>query len=164
MVMRRSPLQRLLTHKPALTSLLLLALPVLTGLFFLATPFTARGESEPAGSEERLRELLTERYNVLQQMYASLQLHLKSGRADEAEWRRAALALYGAEAELCTTETARIKVYEKLVQAMKSQEDLAVRRADAGRITKWQLAEARAATLQAQIDLERARLGRQTPW
>ena len=158
MVIRRSPPQRLLTRRPTLTSLFLLVLPVLMGLFFLATPFTVRGESGPAGSEERLRELLTERYNVLKQMLASLQLFVEDGRADVAEWRRAAIALHRAQAELCTTDADRVKVYEKLVEAMRTQQDWATRRADAGRISNWELAEARAATLQAQIDLERLRL------
>jgi hypothetical protein len=147
MVAREYHIQRPPT--PALISL---------GLFLLATPFVAGGESGPSGSEERLRALLTERYEVLKGMLASLQLFVEDGRADVAEWRSATIAVHQAEAELCTTQAARIEVYERLVEAMQTQEGWAVRRADAGRISKWQLAEARAATLQARIDLERLRL------
>jgi len=160
MAIRRSPLRRVRFSGPALKSLFLLALPVLMGLFFLVTPLTARAEREAAGSEERLRELLTERYGVLKEMRASMELFMENGRVDPAAWRRATFALHHAEAELCTTAADRVKVYEKLVAAMQTQEDWAVRREDAGRIAKWERAEAKAATLQARIELERARLGR----
>jgi hypothetical protein len=133
---------------------------ILIGLSLLATPFVAGHEREPSGSNERLRDLLTERYDMLKEMLASLQIHLESGRADIGEWRDATIALHRAEAELCTTDVARIKVYEKLVEAMQTQQDWAARREAAGRISKWQLAEAGVATLQAKIDLERLRLGR----
>jgi hypothetical protein len=109
---------------------------ILIGLPLLAAPFVAGGESEPSGSEERLRELLTERYNILKQMYTSFQAQLKFGRVDYVEWRRATFTLHHAEAELCTTDAARIKVYEKLVQAIQTQEDLAVRRTNAGQNTE----------------------------
>jgi len=141
----------------------LIVTAILVALFLLASPFVAGREHEPAGSEERLRELLTERYDVLKQRLDSMKIFMDNGRVDPADWRRAVVQLHRAEAELCTTTADRVKVYEKLVAAMQTQEDWAVRREDAGRITKWQLAEARAGTLQARIDLERARLGRQAP-
>jgi hypothetical protein len=153
MTAQRCPLQHLLV--PALIGL---------SLFLLATPFVTGSESPPAGSEARLRELLTERYDVLKQRLASMKIFMDNGRVDPADWRRAVVELHRAEAELCTTTADRVEVYEKLVAALQSQEDLAARREDAGRITRWQLAEARFATLQAKIDLERARLGRQAPW
>ena len=90
-----------------------------------------------------------------------MKIFMDNGRVDPADWRRAVVELHRAEAELCTTTADRVKVYEKLIAALQIQEDLAARREDAGRITRWQFAEARAATLQARIDLERARLGRQ---
>jgi len=137
---------------------------ILVALFLLAGPFVAGGEREPAGSEERLRELLIQRRDVLEERVDSLKIFMDNGRVDPADWRRAVVELHQAEAELCTTTADRVKVYEKLVAAMQTQEDLAARRETAGRIAKWQLAEARSVTLQARIDLERARLGRQAPW
>jgi len=148
------------THKNHAQHLVITGL-ILIGLLLLAAPFVAGNEQKPSGSEERLRELLTERYDMLKQMYASFQAQLESGRVDYVEWRRATFALHHAEAELCTTDAARIKVYEKLVQAIQTQEDLAVRRANAGQIPKSELAETRVATLEAKIDLERTRLGQQ---
>ena len=145
------------THRNHAQHLVITGL-ILIGLFLLAASFVAGGESEPSGSEERLRALLTERYNVLKEMFASLELSVEDGRADVAEWRSAAIAVHEAEAELCTTQAARIEVYERLVGAMQTQQDWAARREAAGRIGKWQLGEARAATLQARIDLERLRL------
>jgi len=131
-------------------------------LLLSAGPFVTGGEPEPAGSEERLRELLTERRDVLKQMLVKAELFVEEGRLDPVELRRATIALHHAEAELCTTRADRVRVYEKLVEAMQTQQDLAVRREAAGRIGQWQLAEARAATLEAKINLERVRLGRQT--
>ena len=72
-------------------------------------------------------------------------------------------AMYRAEADLCRTDAARIKVHEKLVETLKTHEGLAVRRADAGRMTDWQLDKTRVATLEAQIELERLRLGQRPP-
>ena len=47
------------------------------GLFVLARPFVAGSESAPAGSEERLQELLIERYDLLKEMYASRLLQME---------------------------------------------------------------------------------------
>lgn len=134
--------------------------PILIALFLLATPFVAGDEQKPSGSKERLRELLTERYDILKQAVASVELFAENGRVDAAEWRSATIALHQAEAELCTADADRIKVYERFVEAMQKQQEWAARRETAGRINRWQLAEARVATLQAQIDLERLKLGR----
>ncbi len=133
---------------------------ILIGLFLPAAPFVAGNEQKPSESEERLRELLTERYDVLKNRLAFMEIFVENGRIDPAEWRSAIVALHHAEAELCTTDAGRVKVYERLVEAMQTQQDLAARREAAGRIGPWQLAEARIATIEAQIDLERARLGR----
>lgn len=132
---------------------------ILIGLLLTTTSFVARGEQQPSGSNERLRELQTERYNLLKEMFETMQQSLAFGGADLGDYRDATIALHRAEAELCTTNAARIKVHEKLVEAMKTQQDQALRREAAGRITRWELDEAKAATLQAQIDLERLRLG-----
>ena len=160
MMMRRLSLQRLCTSAPTSTSLFLLALPILMGLFFLATPLASWGQSEPDGSQERLQVLLTERYDLLKEMYATLQDGLQYGRVTAAQWREATVRLHHAEADLCTTQAGRVKVYEKLVEALRVQEDMAVRRVEAGRIDKAEITAAHVATLEAQIELERARLGR----
>ena len=132
---------------------------ILIGLLLLAAPFVAGDEQKPSGSNERLRKLLTERYDILKSGLTSMEIFVENGRIDPAKWRSAVVALHHAEAELCTSNAARVEVYERLVEAMQNQHNWAARREAAGRITKWQLTEARVATLQAQIDLERLRLG-----
>ena len=133
---------------------------ILIGLLLPTTAFVAGDEQKPSGSNERLQALLTERYTVLKEMCDTMQRSLAYGRADLADYRNVTIALHHAEAELCTTKAARIRVYEKLVEAMKSQQGLVIRQQTAGQISQWQLNEAKVATLQAQIDLERLKLDR----
>lgn len=160
MIVRTLSLRRVCTGAPTSIRLTLLALPILMGLFFLATPPASWGQREPSGSEERLQELRAERYDLLKEMFAALQTSLQYGRVSAAEWRQATFRLHDAEADLCMTQVARVNVYEKLVEAMQLQEAVAVRRADAGRTDKADITAAHLATLEAQIELERARLGR----
>jgi outer membrane protein TolC len=148
------------THKSPLRRILISCL-VLIGLLVLATPFVAGNEQEPSGSHERLRALLTERHAILKQMVASVQFQVKNGRADVSALRDATIAMYRAEADLCTSDTARIAVHEKLVDVVQEQEELAARRLAAGRIPTWELDEAKVATLEARIELERLRLAQE---
>jgi outer membrane protein TolC len=141
------------------TGYLLVGGLTLIGLLALVASSVAGDEREPAGSAERLQALLTERYEIRKKAVASLQKFVDSGRADIFDLSDAMTALYHAEADLCTTRADRIKVHEKLVETLKTHEGLAVRRADAGRMPEWELGRARAATLDARIDLERLRLG-----
>ncbi|MHC4519445.1 MAG: hypothetical protein ACYTAS_12715 [Planctomycetota bacterium] len=152
MVAKKSPTQCLLTIFLALIGMLALVASCLAG-----------NETEPAGSEERLRALLTQRHDILKRGAANLQKFVDSGRADIREMSAMMTALYHAEADLCTTHAARIEVYEKLVETLKTHEQLAARRADAGRMTEWELDKVRTATLDAQIDLERLRLSQRLP-
>ncbi len=151
----------MVTHKSPLRRILISGL-VLIGLLVLATPFVAGNEQKSAGSAERLRALLTERHDILKQMVASVQFQVKNGRADVSALRDATIAMYRAEADLCTTDAARIAVHEKLVNVVQEQEKLAARRLAAGRIPTWELDEAKVATLEARIELERLRLAQQT--
>ena len=152
----------MVSHKPHTRYLLIGGLATV-GLLALVASSLAGNEREPAGSAERLRALLTERYEIRKKAVASLQKFVDSGRADIFDLSDAMTALYHAEADLCTTDAARIKVHEKLVETLKTHEGLAVRRADAGRMQEWDVERARAATLDAQIDLERLRLGQRLP-
>jgi len=160
MTMRKLSGRRSHTSAPTSTRLFVLALPILMGLFFLITPLVSWAQSEPSGSQERLRELLTERYDLLKEAYVTLQDGLWNGRVTAAQWREATVRLHHAKADLCTTRAGRVKVYEKLVEALQVQEDMADRRAEAGRIDKAEITAAHVATLEARIELERARLGR----
>ena len=132
---------------------------VLIGLAVLVASSGAADEREPAGSEERLHALLTERYEIRRKAVESLQPFVDSGRVGLGELSACMTAMYLAEADLCTTDAARIKVHEKLVAMLRKHEELARRRADAGRMSEWEVDKGRADTVDAQIALERLRLG-----
>ncbi len=131
---------------------------VLLILSVLTAPFVQGNEKKPAASKKHLRELMTERHKTLQEVATSLERSFQNGLNDLPAWRRVTIAMYHAEADLCSTDAERIKVYEKQVNALQNQQDRAAALDAAGLILSWQLQEAKAATLQAQIELERARL------
>jgi hypothetical protein len=140
---------------PALFCLLLLAASCGYGL-------ARAGASKPTGGDECLRVLLTQRYEILQQMAKSAQLQMESGRLDVLTFQKLTDDLYRAQADLCTTTAERVKVYEKLVEVLTAQEKLIERQAEAGRALQIQVDQGKLLTLSAQIDLERLRLGQQT--
>jgi hypothetical protein len=120
---------------------------------------TARGPTV-LGSNERLRELMTERYEILKSMVASLEVFFNSGRIDLPEWRDANVALFKAKADLAANASEQIKIYEEMVDFLRTCEQKARQRADAGRMTEADVQRARLATIEAQIALEKLRMGR----
>ena len=115
-----------------------------------------------AGADERLRGLLTQRYEILQQMVKSAQLQMESGRIEVLTFQKLTDAMYRAQADLGTTTAERVKVYEKLVEVVAAQEKLIERQVEAGRVLQFQVAQGKLVTLNALIDLERLRLGQAT--
>jgi hypothetical protein len=145
--------------------LLLICLAVLSGWFggyraqLLATARAAEGrEQAQAGSEEKLRALLLERYDILKGIVESEKKSLEVGRGDASALKDATVAMFHADADLCSTNSERIKVYEKLVAALREYEAWAERRAAAGRATEAAVLQAKVARLDAQIKLEKLRL------
>ncbi len=139
---------------------------ILSGVLVLAMVFAAgfasaagSGASKPSGSNERLRELMTQRYEILQRAMRNSQHMQERGLLDFPALRNLTLALYRAQADLCTTDADRAAAYEKLVDALTAQEKLLERQAASGRVPEIQVDEGRVATLNARIDLERLRLG-----
>jgi hypothetical protein len=118
----------------------------------------AQAASTP--SDQRLRELMTERYEILKDMVKSLEIFFNSGRIDLSEWRDAHVALYKAKADLAADLTEQIKIYEEMVEFVRSCEQKARQRADAGRMTEANVLQARLATIEAQIALEKLRMSR----
>jgi len=114
---------------------------------------------QAVGSSERLRELMTERYEILRSIVESLEKLLAAGRMTLSEWRNARVALYVAQADLCADTAERIKVYEEMVDFLRDAEQLARRRAASGQMTGAEVLQARLATIEAQMALERLRLG-----
>jgi hypothetical protein len=115
-----------------------------------------------AGSNEKLRELLVERYDILKKILESYKSWLESGRGDPSGLKDATVAMFHAEADLCLTDSDRINVYEKLVAALREYEGWTERQAAAGRVTEVAVAQAKVARLEAQIRLEQLRLAQGT--
>ena len=159
MVLCRTRMHRLVSRGLLPLCVLVLAASCAYGLARAAGP----GEPKPSGPNERLRKLMTQRYEILQGVTKNAELMLGAGRVDVLTFQNLTAALYRAEADLCTTAADRVKVYEKLVDALSSQEELLERQANAGRATEVQVAQGKLVTLDAQIDLERLRLGQSTP-
>lgn len=120
-------------------------------------------DPKPAVADTRLRELMTQRYEILQRMVQDGQRQLDAGRLDAPTFQNLTDAMYRAQADLCTTTAERVKVYEKLVEFSAAQEELVARQVEAGRALRVQVTQAKLVTLKAQIDLERLRLGQSAP-
>jgi len=148
----------------AAAGLVLICLAALGGLLnddraqLLGAAAAAEGQSQPqAGSNEKLRALLLERYDILKGIVESRKKWLESGRGTASEFMDVTIAMFHAEADLCSTDAQRIAVYEKLAAALREHEAWTERKAAAGRpeMDAWRVKVAR---LEAQIRLEQLRL------
>jgi hypothetical protein len=100
-----------------------------------------------------------ERYDILKGIVESHKKWLEFGRGDALGLKDATVAMFHAEADLCPTDSERIKVLEKLVAALQEYEAWLKRQAAAGRATESGVEQAKVARLEAQIRLEQLRLG-----
>jgi len=156
-------LYRTRTHLVLPCSLVLLCVLVLVVVFAAGLAWAAGPDKpQPAGSQERLRELMTQRYETLKGLVENSQRMLEMGRMDVPTFQSLTDAMYRAQADLRTTAAERVEVYEKLVEVLTTQEKSLERQAEAGRATGVQMAQGKLVTLNAQIDLERLRLGEAT--
>ncbi len=125
----------------------------------LAVAHAAEGQNQlQVGYNEKLRALLLERYDILKGIVESYKKSLELGRGDASGLMDATVAMFHAEADLCLTDTERIKVYEKLAAALREHEAWVERQAAAGRVTEAVVQQAKVARLEAQIRLEQLRL------
>ena len=123
---------------------------------------TVRAAEHPiqfqGGPNEQLRKLLQERYDVLRAVAGLLNQQYGAGQVGILEIRDAIIDMLHAEADLCSTNTERIKVYEKLVTILHEQDKSLAGEVNAGRVNQMDFLKARVSTLQARIDLEKLRL------
>jgi len=126
---------------------------------FLAVAHAAQGRNQlQTGHSDKLRELLTERYNILM-TFVETQVRLKEiGQGSVMELSAATVAMFYTEADLCTTGSERIKVYEKLVDLLRKQEERLAREVTTGHVSQGGVLEARLARIEAQIKLEKEKL------
>ena len=155
MVLCRTRLYHLLPWR-----LILLGVPVLAVGFAAGFAWAAGADqSQPAGSKARLHELMTQRYEILQRAMKNAERLLENGRMEVPAFQSLTEAMYRAQADLSPTAADRVKVYEKLVEALGSVQQILEQRALAGRATQVEVDQGRLVILDAQIDLERLRLG-----
>ena len=113
-------------------------------------------------TNEKLRALLQERYEVLRAVAGLLNQQYSAGRVGILEIRDAIINMLHAEAELRSTNSERIKIYEKLVTTLQEQDKSLAEAVNAGRVNQMDFLKARVATLEAEIQLEKLRLPQQT--
>jgi hypothetical protein len=149
----------------SMTRVTLLVCLAAIGLAFLAGQVSA-GLSQvappagpaPQGAMDRLRSLQIERYETLKKMVHSMQIIVNEGMMELSDLQGPTVALYRAEADLCSTSAERIKVYEKMVDLLQTHEAWMARRLAAGRAGQMDVDKAKVATLEAKIELEKLKL------
>jgi flagellar hook-basal body complex protein FliE len=113
------------------------------------------------GSNERLRELLEERYEILKTLVESEKHLVKIGQGSSRRIVEATAAMLRAEADLCETDSARIEIHEKIVAALRECEALIDREAKAGMAGQNDVMRTKLPRLEAQIELEKLKLAQQ---
>jgi len=126
---------------------------------FLATAHAAEGRNQiQAGSNEKLRELLKERYNILKTFVETQVRLIEIGQGSTMGLSAATANMFYAEADLCTTGSERIKIYEKVVDLYRKHEERLEREVATGTMSPAGVMEAKLARLDAQIRLEKEKL------
>jgi hypothetical protein len=143
-----------------LTCLLILpaALSGSSGQAGLPAQMAQADSKSPPEPSDALRRLLLERYRVLKDAVAQLQVSAEQGREGTASLRDFTIAMFHAEADLAGNAAERVKVYERLVEFVSSYGSHIERLAAAGRATGVDVAKTKVLVLDAQIELERQRL------
>lgn len=113
-------------------------------------------------TNQQLRALLQERYDVLRAVAGLLNQQYSVGQAGILEIRDAIIAMLHAEADLYSTNAERIKVYQKLVTILQEQDKSLAREVNSGKVNQMPFLKARVATLEAQIQLEKLKLLQET--
>lgn len=151
------------------TSLLLICLAALSAWLrgdkaqFLSVAHAAEGRNQlQTGHSDKLRELLIERYDVLKAIMDDMNKLLGYGRAGITELRDTNIAMFNAKADLCTSGSERIKIYEKLVDVLRKQEEGLAREVADGRRSSTEVQRTKLARLEVQIRLEKERLAQKT--
>ena len=109
-------------------------------------------------TNDKIRQLLNERHEILKKSIKSMKILQEAGRAEYKDIRDATIAILQVEIELCQSQAERIKVYEKIVDFYREQEKHFGLMADAGRLGAFELDYIKADRLQAEVDLERQRI------
>ncbi|MBV9125249.1 MAG: hypothetical protein JO112_17980 [Planctomycetes bacterium] len=120
-----------------------------------ATPPKNAGGQEDAA---RIKTMLKERRDILQEIVNALHQQYLSGQVDEGRILLASRELFQAELDLCDSPAERVALYEKRVRTLKDYEKMSQERLKAGRISQADFLECKAQRLEGEIELERERI------
>lgn len=134
---------------------------VLVGLCAVAGLFVSSGLAEPASvrgpDAEKLTALRKERRDLLQQALKLTEEGYRSGVVDFSSIPRISINLLNAELDLAPDHAARVIIREQIVERFKTIEKTAAQRVETAIADTTELLEAKAARLQAEIELLRER-------
>jgi hypothetical protein len=116
-----------------------------------------RGAGATAQGDKKVDELLKERLATLKELVSVTKAAYQKGTGTFAEVSQATGLLLGAELELCASAKERIAVHEKVVALARDNERVTAKLHESGHAARTALLSARAARLEAEIALERAR-------
>ncbi len=108
--------------------------------------------------QERLRELLLERKQLLEKRVEDMKVFVDAGRVSGSEYAKVKEAALLAGLDLCDTKAERIEIRREIVEIYKITEAWAKKRADTGRAPQSELDEAKVARLEAEINLLKEQL------
>jgi outer membrane protein TolC len=133
-------------------SVVLVGLGIATGL--LASPGLAEPNAAIRGPNARsVTALREERRDILRQTVEQAEVLYRNAKIDEASMRRITINLLNAELDLAPELAGRIALRKRTVEQFKAIEEVVVARVESARATNTDLLEAKAARLQAEIDL-----------
>jgi hypothetical protein len=118
------------------------------------------GKEAPPPSSGRLRDLQRERVKALEEQLQGQFERVKIGKDPLIQYLEVVRELGEAELELAETKDARMAAVEKMVKELAVCEEQMIVLQQAGLQTKQGVAQAKAARLKAEIQLERLKLGR----
>src|SRR3954468_15199361 len=116
------------------------------------------GKEVPPPSSSRLRDLQRERVKALEEQLQGQFERVKIGKDPLIQYIEAIRELAEAELDLAETKEARIAAVEKMVREYQSCEEKVLELQRAGLQTAQGVAQAKAARLKAEIQLEKLKL------
>jgi hypothetical protein len=118
----------------------------------------AAGPATQPASPDRVRELMTQRRDLLRQIVQSSEIRFQKGQGSAEELAEDVVAAFRAELDLAASQGERIRLHEQIVEKMRELESRAEKMWQNGRIVETAAMRARARRMEAEIALEQARL------
>ena len=133
-------------------SIVLVGLGVATGLL------VSSGLAEPTAvvrgpNAENLTALRKERRDILREAVEQAEVAFRNGRREYTSIPRITIELLNAELDLAPDRAGRVALREQIVEKFKALEGVVAARMESARGGRTELLEAKAARLQAEIDL-----------